>query len=249
LIKQALEDEFSGFVDVFVSSDGVSIPAGSNFLKRIEDGLVKCVGAIYLISPVSIRRNWISFELGAVWVRNVINLREGDAGIPTLPVCLSGMSPSGLPAPLNNLNGISANRVSELQFAFRSIQSAVGGRGVLKTDFDTLAAKIIDFEQSYILGASVSKMLAILGGDTSILIQQCEQHPPGARVNIDCGFVENSTIQTIKALEANELKGYIKSTIEMPGVSFGTDSAVNGARLKIDISVALLLRFKEQILK
>lgn len=86
LIKQALEDEFSGFVDVFVSSDGTSIPAGSNFLKRIEDGLVGCIGAIYLISPASVKRNWINFELGAVWARNIMNLRDGKPEIPTLPV-------------------------------------------------------------------------------------------------------------------------------------------------------------------
>jgi len=43
LIKDAIEAEFSGFVEVFVSSDGTSIPAGSNFLKRIEDGLVNCI--------------------------------------------------------------------------------------------------------------------------------------------------------------------------------------------------------------
>ncbi|MCP4746785.1 MAG: hypothetical protein GY874_11690 [Desulfobacteraceae bacterium] len=68
LIKDALENEFSGFVDVFVSSDGKSIPAGVKFLEKIEDGLIKCVGALYLISPISVKRNWINFELGAVWV-------------------------------------------------------------------------------------------------------------------------------------------------------------------------------------
>ncbi|PTP70076.1 hypothetical protein CWO23_12785, partial [Vibrio splendidus] len=76
LIKTAIEEEFSGFVEVFVSSDGTSIPAGSNFLKRIEDGLVNCIGALYLISPVSVKRNWINFELGAVWIRNAISIRR-----------------------------------------------------------------------------------------------------------------------------------------------------------------------------
>ena len=106
LIKNVLEDEFSGFVDVFVSSDGTSIPAGSNFLKRIEGELVRCVGAVYLISPVSVKRAWINFELGAVWVRNIISLRSKRPEIPTLPVCHSGMLPSNLPSPLNNLNAI-----------------------------------------------------------------------------------------------------------------------------------------------
>ncbi len=52
LIEEALKAEFSGFVDVFVSSDGVSIPAGANFLRRIENGLINCIGAVYLISPI-----------------------------------------------------------------------------------------------------------------------------------------------------------------------------------------------------
>ena len=100
LVKQALEEEFSGFVDVFVSSDGTSIPAGSNFLKRIEDGLADCVGAIYLISPASVKRNWINFELGAVWIRNAMSIRSGASEIPALPICHSGATPGGLPAVL-----------------------------------------------------------------------------------------------------------------------------------------------------
>ena len=31
IIKDAIEEEFSGFVEVFVSSDGMSLPSGSNF--------------------------------------------------------------------------------------------------------------------------------------------------------------------------------------------------------------------------
>ncbi len=57
LIQKAIEVEFSGFVDVFVSSDGKTIPAGANFLKKVEKGLMDCVGAIYLISPVSVKRS------------------------------------------------------------------------------------------------------------------------------------------------------------------------------------------------
>jgi hypothetical protein len=248
LVKKALEDEFSGFVDVFVSSDGTSIPAGSNFLKRIEDGLVGCIGAIYLISPSSVKRNWINFELGAVWVRNIMNLRDGKSEIPTLPVCHSGLTPGGLPAPLNNLNGIVANQASQLEFAFRSLQAAVGGRGSLKTDFDALAAQIIAFEQQYTLGANLTKMLSLLGGDKHLLVQHCEQQTPGTRTTIDCGFVETSNVQAIKAFEANELKGHIQVTVDMPGTSFGPLGAVNGAQVKIGIPVSLVLQFKELLL-
>jgi hypothetical protein len=248
LVKQTLEDEFSGFVDVFVSSDGTSIPAGSNFLKRIEEGLVSCIAAIYLISPISVKRNWISFELGAVWVRNIISLGAGSHEIPTLPVCHSGMTPSGLPAPLNNLAGISANQASQLEFGFRSIQAAVGGKGNLKTDFDLLTAKIIAFEQGYTLGANIAKMFLRLGGDKHLLVKHCEEQAPGVTTTVDCGFVETNIVQALKAFEANELKGLIQVSVEMPGMAIGAHGALNGAKVKIQLPVSLVVRFKEQIL-
>ncbi len=248
LVKQALEEEFSGFVEVFVSSDGTSIPAGSNFLKRIEDGLMSCIGAIYLISPTSVKRNWINFELGAVWIRNIMNLREGKSEIPTLPVCHSGITPNGLPAPLNNLNGIAANQASQLEFAFRSLQSAVGGRGGLKTDFDVLAAQVIALEQQYTLGLNLVKMLSLLGGDKRLLVQHCEQLAPGLRTTIDCAFLETNVVQALKAFESNELKGYIQVSVNSPGTTFGPLGAVNGAQVKIEIGSSLVLQFKEQLL-
>ena len=247
LIKEALEIEFAGFVDVFVSSDGTSIPAGSNFLKRIEDGLVGCIGAIYLISPVSVKRNWVNFELGAVWVRNAINLRTALPEIPTLPVCHSGLAPNTLPAPLNNLNAVAGNQASQLEFAFRSLQAAVGGRGALKTDFDALSAKIIQFEQQYTLGANLLKMLLLLGGDTRVLVKHCEQLPADTRTTIDCGFVETTVVQTLKNLESNELKGHIQINVEGSGTTFGPLGAVNGAQVKIVIAASLVLQFRAQL--
>lgn len=248
LVKQAIEEEFSGFVDVFVSSDGTSIPAGSNFLKRIEDGLVNCIGAIYLVSPVSVKRNWINFELGAVWIRNAISLRAGGSEIPALPICHSGITPSGLPAPLNNLNAIVGNQASQLEFAFRSLQTAVGGKGALKTDFDALATKIISLEQEYTLGSNLLRMVNLLGGDKRLLVQHCEQQPSGTVTTMDCGFVETNVVNTLKAFETNELKGRFTVNVDSPGTSFGPNGAVNGAQVKIVIPVSLVVQFKDQLL-
>lgn len=244
LIKQTLKEEFSGFVEVFVSSDGTSIPAGSNFLKRIEDDLVSCIGAIYLISPTSVKRNWINFELGAVWIRNIVNLRDGKVEILTLPVCHSGIIPSGLPAPLNNLNGIAANQASQLEFAFRSLQSAVGGKGALKTNFDTLAGQVITLEQQYTLGSNLVKMPSLLCVDKHLLVQHCEQLSPGERTTIDCGFLETNVVQALKTFESNELKGHIQVSANSPRTTFGPLGAVNGAQVKIEIGVSVL-QFKE----
>lgn len=247
LIKGALEDEFSGFVDVFVSSDGTSIPAGSNFLKRIEDGLVGCIGAIYLISPASVKRNWVNFELGAVWVRNAINLRAALPEIPTLPICHSGLAPSGLPAPLNNLNAVTGNQASQLEFAFRSLQAAVGGKGSLKTDFDSLAAKVVKFELQYTLGANLLKMLSLVDGDRRVLVDHAARLGVGKDLLLDFGFVETHAVQTVKSLEANELNGRIQVKVDRPGTEFTPQGATNGAHVQITVAAALILQFREQL--
>jgi hypothetical protein len=125
----------------------MTIPVGVNFLSRIERGLTECVGAIYLISPASVARSWINFELGAVWIRSVIDERRGRSGVPTIPICHSGCTPDKLPTPLNNLNAIPGTQPRQLERAFRSIQLAVGGRGMLKTDFSQLASKVAALEK------------------------------------------------------------------------------------------------------
>ena len=249
VLKKAIESEFAGFVEVFVSSDGTSIPAGANFLKRIEDGLIECIGAIYLISANSVKRNWINFELGAVWVRNATNARTGGAEIPTLPFCHSGCTPDNLPMPLNNLNAIQANQSSQLELAFRSLQSAVGGKGTLRTDFDQLANDVGAFERQYMLGANLKEMLALLGGDVEKLIQHCETQKKGSNTNLEAGFIETSVVEKVKQFEAKALSGYIQVKVDNPGMIFWSGGAVNGADVSITLPVSLVLEFKDELRK
>lgn len=181
LIKQAVENEFSGFVDVFVSSDGTSIPAGANFLERIEEGLVSCIGAIYLISPDSVKRPWISFELGAVWIRNCIGKRSREKEIPAIPFCHSGMELGALPAPIGNLNAIDASDSKSLRRAFAALQAAVGGRGELRTDFDALAKQITQLQNTNKLASEFADLLQQVVGEqhTKALL-----HGHGAQIGL-----------------------------------------------------------------
>ncbi len=249
LIKDALEEEFSGFVSVFVSSDGVSIPAGANFLKRIEDGLIECIGALYLISPASVCRNWINFELGAVWIRNAISIRDGRVEVPAIPICHSGISPGALPAPLNNLNGITASQASQLEFAFRSLQSAVGGKGKLRSDFDAISSRIIAFEQSYTLGVNLACMLHLVFDNVQTVIQECERQPKGSHTTIKCGFLETSVVQRLQTMAKNELGGQVQVKTGNSGITFGVAGAVNGAEVELVIPADLICRFKADLLE
>lgn len=249
MVKAALEDEFSGFVDVFVSSDGTSIPAGANFLKRIEDGLLACVGALYLISPASAQRHWVSFELGAVWVRNATGLRTNNVEIPILPLCHSGMVPADLPAPLNNLNASSANQSSDLELAFRSLQAAVGGKGRLKTDFQALATRVASFESEYTLGASLAQMFNVLKADVRSFVAHCEHLDPRSNAVINADIVPDQEVRELTALAKGGLNGYIRLIFDGHGQSYrGDGRVITGEVLKIEVPVSLVMRYKRQLI-
>jgi hypothetical protein len=95
-LKSALARDFLGFLDVFVSSDAESIAAGEEWLRSIEGALKESAILVVLCSPVSIGRPWINFEAGAAWMR----------GIPLVPVCHAGLTPSDLPMPLSLRQGV-----------------------------------------------------------------------------------------------------------------------------------------------
>lgn len=246
--KTAIEEEFSGFVDVFVSSDGTSIPRGSNFLKKIEEGLVNCAGAIYLISPASVNRNWINFELGAVWIRNAISLGAGKEPIPAIPFCHSGLKPGDLPVPLNNLNGIVTTEASQLQNAFESLQAAVGARGKLKTDFDALATSALEFERKYMLGENLAKMMALSPKDLRVkAIEHAKVHQHSPTITLGFEQLDMSKVNAIQELEQGHLRGVITTKIDSSGTSYGPAGSYNFAHLNVQIDPKLIIEFAEVI--
>ena len=252
IIQDAIEYEFSGFVKVFVSSDGSTIPAGANVLKRIEDGLIDCIGGLYLISPKSVKRNWINFELGAVWIRNIISLKNGESEIPTIPFCHSGITPSQLPMPLTNLSAIEANNSAHLESAFKSIQSAVGGSGELKTDFDKIANDIINFEKKYTIGDNLVSMFIVIKANNfqmQQVINQCKSLSKGENLKISLGFIDQTVVAKIRHIINDNLNSYANVKQESAGIAFGTQGAINGGDTFIEISSDLILEFENLLIE
>jgi hypothetical protein len=95
-VKTALERDFLGLVEIFVSSDTESIAAGEQWLTSIEAALREASMLVILCSPKSVARPWINFEAGAAWVRQ----------IPLIPVCHAGLAPRDLPMPLSLRQGV-----------------------------------------------------------------------------------------------------------------------------------------------
>lgn len=89
-IQQMISDAFLNSFDTFVSSNPNNLPLGSGWHQTISEKLKKSSMGIIIISPKSKKREWINFEAGALWMKDV----------PVIPACHSGMKINELDYPL-----------------------------------------------------------------------------------------------------------------------------------------------------
>lgn len=138
VIKRRLDQDFLGVLDVFVSSDKKSIQAGSPWLDDLNTALEDAKFVLVLCSSESIGRPWVNFEAGAGWIR----------GIPVIPLCHSGLSPSQLPVPLSLLQAVRGSEPDDL----RSLYETIAARLNMRTptgDFPGLAEEVRQLEKRY----------------------------------------------------------------------------------------------------
>ncbi|HCU0895055.1 TPA: toll/interleukin-1 receptor domain-containing protein [Serratia marcescens] len=248
LIKSAIEDEFSGFVDVFVSSDGVSIPVGSNLLERIEKGLINCSAAIYLISTDSIKKSWVSFELGAIWIRSKISTQNGEKEIPALPFCYAGMTFGNLPQPVSNLHAIMATSAADLEVAFKSLQSALGVSGRIKTDLSILAENIKIAEVKITEGKSLKRIFEIIDPEnqSALTLLPTLHMVPNEFIDISSRASQNLIP------ELNKIASGLQNILSLSYGGMGIyNDPINGSSTESNVTVRIkrdaLLKHREQI--
>ncbi len=97
-IKNKIEKITSKSIDIFMSSDGQSIPLGRNWVHKIEEGLDKAEIMFVFVTPTSINSSWIYFEAGFAYAKK----------IKVIPVGL-GINIGHLKPPLNLLQGFDIN--------------------------------------------------------------------------------------------------------------------------------------------
>ena len=95
LLKDMMEEDFLGLVEFFASSDVGTIELGVQWLEAVERAIEKADAVIVLCSKASVHRPWVQFEIGAAWMK----------GLPIIPVCHSGMTPTDLATPLKDYEG------------------------------------------------------------------------------------------------------------------------------------------------
>ena len=94
-IRDHLLDGTGNAVEIFMASDGASIPFGRNWLKEIENALSQCKLMFVWMTPASLASDWIPFETGFAYSR----------GIRVVPIGFQGVRLDDLPAPISILQG------------------------------------------------------------------------------------------------------------------------------------------------
>lgn len=138
LINERLVRDFIGLVQVFESSDRLSIPAGAKWLTEVMAGLQRADLHVILCSHDSVSRPWIQFEAGVAHFRQ----------IPIVPLCHGGLTCEQLPVPLSEYEGIQASDPEGLRALYRKISTALGS-SMPDIDFGAFAADVNAFETQY----------------------------------------------------------------------------------------------------
>lgn len=98
-LKSKIQEYTGGTIDVFLSSDGQSIPFGRNWVHSIEEALERSKIMLVFISPISMQSHWVYFESGYSYSK----------GIEVIPIGIPGMDLNQIPSPLNLLQGFNIN--------------------------------------------------------------------------------------------------------------------------------------------
>lgn len=102
-IKEKIDDITGKSLNIFMSSDGQSIPFGHNWVHKIEEGLKDSQIMFVFVTPNSINSAWIYFEAGYAYSK----------GIEVIPVGI-GVNIGQLKAPLNLLQGFDVQSADSL---------------------------------------------------------------------------------------------------------------------------------------
>lgn len=119
-VKQEIEKVFANGVSVFCTSSPGSITVGTDWLSSIEGSLETSKAVIALVTPTSIERPWLWFEIGATWSKG----RTGETRI--YPLCAPEINLSDLPSPLDRLQALSMGKAADLKLLFEALINQFG---------------------------------------------------------------------------------------------------------------------------
>jgi hypothetical protein len=120
IIKNEIDQVFAKGVKVFASSIPGTITPGSDWLGSVRKSLEAASAVAVLITPVSINRPWIWFEVGASWSQ-----MEGDQR-RIYPLCVPEIDVGDLPEPLSRLQALSLGKANDIKEFFGALTDQFG---------------------------------------------------------------------------------------------------------------------------
>jgi hypothetical protein len=115
VLKAEIDKVFADGLNVFSTSSPGAIGASSDWLQAIEQRLGVAQAVIAIITPLSIERPWLWFEIGASWLR----ARSNQLAI--YPLCAPEINFSELPSPLDRLQALSMGKAIDLKLLFEGL--------------------------------------------------------------------------------------------------------------------------------
>jgi TIR domain len=149
VIHGAIEKVFAGGVEVFASSVPGVLTPGADWLEKVRANLTKATAVIVIVSPISINRPWVWFEVGASWSK----MTEGEGTI--LPLCVPEIDKGALPEPLSRLQAMSLGSAAETKEVFRALIEQFGFGKISAFRHSLIKAKLPKYEDLRIAAADL----------------------------------------------------------------------------------------------
>jgi len=120
VLQAEIQKVFADGINVFCTSSPGAISASSDWLATIESKLGAAQAIIAIVTPVSIERPWLWFEIGASW------LRARNDQLAIYPLCAPEIEFADLPSPLDRLQALSMGKAIDLKLLFEGLIKQFG---------------------------------------------------------------------------------------------------------------------------
>lgn len=216
-IKNKLMKFTSNTIEIFQSSDGESIPFGTNWIHKVEDGLKNSKVMFVFITENSISSGWIYFEAGFAYSK----------GIHVIPVGL-GINVGDLKAPLNLLQGYNITSEDGLNNFLTIINREFSydfDSQFTRTDYDEVISLLTD---SNITSGRFDEVIKSI----KYTFEGTYYNAPGNKITREC----NSVFENIKNYLNEHSVEYSLTPIHGYGQDKGSCIAARGIKITYELS-------------
>ena len=168
-VQREIEKVFANGIDVFCTSSPGSIQAGSDWLSSIEQKLDTAQAVVAIVTPVSIERPWLWFEVGATWSKG----RSGACRI--YPFCAPELDLSDLPSPLDRLQALSMGKDQDIRMLFEALirQFGFGKLSSLRTS--NISRRIPKYKDVDVMDIDLNERILYSGPYTGYRDEELEE--------------------------------------------------------------------------